>query len=385
MTNAVQHQWNLSKCDPQNLRGSFERSYRELSAEQKISRPLNANMIILDYVNTEETMTGEQRATRWAEFFAEYNPGRIFYFVKRDPGIGLSLPDGSVHSDGLISGGVVIQGDDGRGRYSDMVFGRLNEYEPKAFLSLVRGQYQVGFRPNIVLVGAPDQNGLVEALSEDAASILFSSRFWSGAPRLFSRLAESDIELVDLEWLHISGWRAQLRNLALKHDLSKAQELLSKIKLTTAKAEVGVIPPAGALFLGWLVSQFHSRILSLSRQGIECITAAGKKWIIEHRAESPKVSCALSELEMSFDEAHGAPESAPLSVHIRLNDNYYFETDLTTRGGAFHFTGSNRDYTTIQDLKRYFTRGESTVTYREALTAGREIGDFLTSSISSFE
>jgi hypothetical protein len=380
-------EWSLQRCSAAEIRSVLDASYVKLSQGKKVARPLNSNSVVLNYFGGDpaNSREGALPDIRWAQFFAEFHPGRIFCFTSKATSEELMLPDGSVLGESLVAGGVVASGNDGHARYSDVVFGQLESFEPAAFLSVLRGQLQVGFRPSIAIMGSPVSDGVIDGLLEDASDFIFSSRYWSSAPRLFHRLVQSDVELIDLEWIHISLWRAQLRNLALKHDLSDAHECVERVVLITNPTGGGgdsVLPPSGALLLGWIISQFQSRVTSFSHEGIECVSPKGKLWRIEHRVTEEPSSEGVREVQLEFrpQKYSKVPERAT----IRLNDNFFFETELFFEEKQYHFTGSNRKHRPEDDLFRFFSRGESTTMYRDALSSAREIGDLLYSPLCSY-
>ena len=378
--------WHLSETSAEGLRKSFDEGYSSLSnslpsGNEKLSRPLNSNTVILDYLDTSQSMMSYERESRWVELFSEFNPGRIFFFVQGEGEKRVLLPDDSELGEMLISGGVSIKGDDGRSRYSDVVFGRLRDFEPRSFVSLLRAQFQVGFRPSLAILGAPIENGIVEALIEDSSSVIFSSRYRWSAPKLFDLLFESPVQLIDLEWLQVSSWRAQLRNLAMKYDLSNAYERLEKLTIESSALHddtIGIqegMDASSALFVGWFVSQMKSRLRSLSSDGVECVTSSGRSWVISHKRDDSPSAFSLREVKLDFlaDDKDDSPEN----VRIHLNAERMFETNLKCGEKNFHFTGTNRDFTPEDDLRRYFTRGESVASYRSSYAIACEVQELL--------
>lgn len=397
MEGEIKRVWELEPVQPKDVGWALEKSWRTLSSDRKVSRPQNANTVLLDYLepgsplHLHSELSSETHLNTWSHFFSELSPGRIFLFTKDTNSTPAVLPNGETLAQELVAGGVIVEGEDGRERYSDVIFGSITQLSPPVLLSLVRGNLQVGFRPSLIILGAPEENQLVSGLLRDASSILFSSSYWGNSGPVFSRLFQSENELVDIEWLKVSLWRAQMRNIALKYDLSRMNEVLSSIEIDTSVDADNRIPAETALLMGWFVSQLQSRVVSLSAKGIECISSSGKKWFLKHNTVTEKPSQGVSssrgvskcQFWLTPAEEGGTYELPPSAICIQLTPEGSFETTLTIASDEVHISGSRNERSPEEAMRRYYTRGESTATYREALAAALDISDLLYTELTT--
>jgi hypothetical protein len=397
MEGEIKRVWQLEQVQPRDVPRALEKSWQTLSTDRKVSRPQNANTVVLDYLepgsplHLHSELSSETHLITWSHFFSEVSPGRIFLFTNDANSTSIRVPNGESLAQKVIAGGVIVQGEDGKERYSDVIFANITHLSPPVLLSLVRGNLQVGFRPSLIILGAPDQNQLVSGLMRDAASILFSSSYWGDSSLVFSRLLQSDYELIDIEWLKVSLWRAQMRNIALKYDLSRMDELLSSIEITTGVDAHHRIPAETALLMGWFISQLRSRVISLSSKGIECISSRGKRWFLKHHAVIGDPSQAANhprgvgkcQLQFTPTEQGETQEPPPSAICIQLNPEGMFETTLSIQNDEVHISGSRNESSPEGTIRRYYTRGESTATYREALAAALDISELLHTELTT--
>jgi len=390
MKNEVEREWHLKQTQPKDVAQAMEESWQTLSKGRRVSRPLNANSVVLDYLKADKTQKTriesdqKNRAIEWSEFFSEVNPGRIFLFTEGIDEKAMPLPHGETLEEQVVAGGVIVRGEDGRERYSDLIFSRITPSSLPILLSVVRGTMQVGFRPSIIILGAPENNQLVNGLINDASTILFSSSYWGDSESVFRHLLRSECELVDVEWLKVALWRAQMRNVALKYNLSRINESLDAIEIRTHVDEQNRVPASGALLMGWFVSQLQSRVVSLSAKGIECITSKGRRWLLKHVPCTEGTLRGVQDCKLTFSasERNTLHESPPNVIHIYMTDEGYFETTLKTGETVSHLSGPRYEGSTKVTIRRYYTRGESTATYRDALSASLDIGDLLHTELS---
>lgn len=386
--------WQLEPVQPKDVARALEKSWQTLSADRKVSRPQNANTVLLDYLepgsplHLHSELSSETHLITWLHFFSEVSPGRIFLFAKDTHSTPVRLPNGQPLAEEVVAGGVIVEGEDRKERYSDVIFGNITHLSPPVLLSLIRGNLQVGFRPSLIILGAPEENQLVNGLIRDASSILFSSSYWGDSSSVFSRVLQSEFELIDIEWLKLSLWRAQMRNIALKYDLSQMNELLSSIEITSGVDTHNRISAETALLMGWFISQLRSRVLSLSAKGIECISSTGKKWFLKHNVVTGNPSNSSRgphkcQLWFAPTQEEGRHDPSPSAICIQLTPEGLFETTLTIEGEEVHISGSRNESSPEGTIRRYYTRGESTATYREALAAALDISDLLHSELTT--
>ncbi|MGA1191032.1 MAG: hypothetical protein ACO3XO_01985, partial [Bdellovibrionota bacterium] len=196
MEGEIKRVWHLEQVQPRDVPRALEKSWQTLSTDRKVSRPQNANTVVLDYLepgsplHLHSELSSETHLITWSHFFSEVSPGRIFLFTNDANSTSIRVPNGESLAQKVIAGGVIVQGEDGKERYSDVIFANITHLSPPVLLSLVRGNLQVGFRPSLIILGAPDQNQLVSGLMRDAASILFSSSYWGDSSLVFSRLLQ---------------------------------------------------------------------------------------------------------------------------------------------------------------------------------------------------
>ncbi|MCI5065619.1 glucose-6-phosphate dehydrogenase assembly protein OpcA [bacterium] len=379
----VKYRWALFTTEPKDLRQFYESHYRKMAQEQEVSRPLNSNTVILDY----RSVRNGQAVEEWAELFAECLPGRIAYFLSHSSeNEALLLTQAKLPvSSKLLCGSLIVSGSDGRGKYSDIVVGLMDQFVPRALLSLLRGQYQVGFPPTVVVLGTPSNPEILRALALDAKALFFSSRDSQLPHSVVDILEERGVDVVDLEWLRTSGWRAQLRNFSTQYDLSAMLSDIDRIELLV-RGEVGgrpVLSSCTTLFVGWLLSQLRSRVSSFHRGTVECVTSVGRKWNLSFSLDD-KAPAAIRmgdmlavELLVSEENLSSRSFFSPRRVRITLPEAGLFETEVFTEDGSSCVTGTHRELGAKEDLRRFFVRGDSTASYPEAFILGKEFSDLL--------
>ncbi|MCB0320610.1 MAG: hypothetical protein KDD60_06745 [Bdellovibrionales bacterium] len=354
-------QWYLRPCAPRSIRSTLEDVRSSIGL---LKRPLNANAIILDYNASSETEVRER-----AELLSRHYPGRTFYILASDT---VGLPDGSALEKQPNVGGVVLTKSEGKPLFNEFVFCKGGSLPVQALLSIVRANLNVGFSPLLLLFGSPHEELLTRELIQLSSSIVFSSEWLVSYPGVLETLLEGDTELIDLTWIRLSGWRAQLRNLSLKYHLTALSSVLQSIVLRTHGLASPNSSPEITLIAGWLIRQMNSQVTSLSAKGFECLSKVSSQvWHLRIENESSGVEPGLREIEILFGPSNQYQNEVMVRI-AQVGDNSfqsYFDS------GSIHYrsTGYGREESTLETLLRYFSKGESIALYRDSLVEGQAL------------
>jgi hypothetical protein len=361
--------WKLKSVAPSDLHDLFLVLRKELALEfSDLSRPLNGNAVIVDYSSDTLDLVQER-----AQEVAQCLPGRIF-LVALHP----ALKDiGEFSQSGVYAGCCVHRIESEKALLSEVVLLNGSAFSAPALSSILRAHYHVGFPPALFLFGTPDQNKILSLVLSEASTVLFSCdslRGEEGVALLDSFLGFGG-ECYDIDWIRLSSWRTELRNLSLRYSLQDRSSSIQEIVIhggspfggKNGEGSSSFLPQC--LFVGWLLLQLESELSAFTANGVECTTFDGHRWFLRYNVGNAIDNTGgMSEITMVF----GVPENLEVLQVCLDAPHSRFHSTFTSAGNIFRSTGQFRSLTRKEALWRFYHRGESVTHYQESFRRGLE-------------
>ncbi len=208
----------------------------------------------------------------------------------------------------------------------------------------------------------PDLLGVLTSLFD---TVMFDSSLFSGRLEVVTELMRLGVPLVDLQWVGMSPWRDQMKNLFDQPALRELLPTLRKIDIVSSSRspETGLF--CSALFSGWLLDRLGLRVGVVPKGRIlEVSNDRGMRFSLAQEVLSDEsVLGQLREVVLLFAPQKGLSPSVKL---LRDQNSATLET-LVDVGQVYRRSRPLDADTTGSRLRRHFLVGESFANYSAAL------------------
>jgi len=188
------------------------------------------------------------------------------------------------------------------------------------------------------------------------------------------------LQLVDLQWVALAGWREQVKLVFDRVDVLRFLPSLCRVTVHASIAGNSTWCAAANLFVGWLAARLGLQLHSPSgdlvlgepaygRVSANCVLPQ-RSVDFEFELESLPSSkeSAISRVEFGFHPEVGATDGAEHRVgSIVLEAKEALDTHVELPGLSLHFTRPFDEASTNARLLRLFLVGESMMQYHVAL------------------
>lgn len=332
--------------------------------------PENATLIILDYRDD-----AKPERDRIIDLFSRYMPGRFFYYRIYPPGTpkeDLKGPQFGIARHCLSNGKELC---------SLACSAEAIANDLRSAVSVMLRHSLVGFPSQLLVLGSTPCWEEIRPFVDHGCRVFFDFDEWRSHPAFLDVLLNLESDLVDIEWLQLSDWRAQFRNLFSRVDLSSDLSNLSEVEIfyVSPSAALG-LPSKGLLLGGWFLDRLNFPPSSAMAKGIECTRPDGSPFRLLFTRKAEYEIPALREAKLTFTEdgtgspdesAHAEPHCK--SVSVRLLGGGEFDTVIDRDHDSFHFSGVSQGFDLLNDLDRFFRIGESLQNYRGSLLLSLQI------------
>lgn len=317
------------------------------SEDSGLIKSANQNLIILC-----ADSDSKERMDSLIDAFAGVHPSR-FFALRGDTKISVDI-SARCHP---IGGGSGVCSELIRISYPNEWIARLP--------SIIRANLIPGKLTELYVSDPTTMPALLQTIAPLAERIYFDSQDFTKGLRTIEDIRRQSNVLVDFEWMRLSAWRDQIKDIFERPTLNREIPKLTAVQIQYEAGNSERVSTGAYLLAGWVVRRLGGEPKSYGKNGYECLRGSLAPFYLTLDVKKNSGSDTLRRvigISMTFGT----------SGSIKIERKAALETTVTY-GGGMHISKPVDDESELGIIRRYFLVGESTANFDSSLLAALEL------------